>query len=79
MSNTHEFYSRHEASDYLVTRWGIRRTPKTLAKLATIGGGPAYRKDGRLVLYAVADLDEWARARLAPSYTSTSEYPRPAA
>lgn len=79
MSIAHTFYTRHEASDYLATHWGIRRTPKTLAKLATTGGGPAYRKDGRLVLYAVTDLDEWAQTRLSARYASTSDYSRPAA
>lgn len=48
---------RVEASHYLLNTWGISRTPKTLAKLAVTGGGPAYQKDGRFPLYTVESLD----------------------
>ena len=37
---------RKEAAAYLLNEWGITRTPKTLAKYATVGGGPPFRKDG---------------------------------
>ncbi|MNW19410.1 hypothetical protein D3C71_2193860 [compost metagenome] len=35
-----------------------------------IGGGPKFRKFGRRVMYAVADLDAWADQR---SYAATSD------
>lgn len=73
VSHVSEFVSRREASDYLKQRWGVSRTEGTLALLATKGGGPAFRKDGRRVLYAVADLDSWAQSRLSTRYTSTSD------
>ena len=64
---------RHEASRYLNDAWGIRRTPKTLAKLAVVGGGPAFRKDGRFPLYEPDSLDEWACEQLSESVRSTAE------
>lgn len=64
---------RKEAARYLGDVWGIPISAKTLAKLAVTGGGPEYRKAGRTPLYEVAALDEFARRRLSPSVSSTSE------
>ena len=64
---------RKEASDYLLDTWGMSRTPKTLAKLAVIGGGPVFEKDGRFPLYLPEKLDDWARSQLSPLVSSTSE------
>lgn len=64
---------RIEASTYLLENWGISRTPKTLAKLATIGGGPPMEYDGRLPLYTEEGLDAWARNRLSVPVSSTAE------
>ncbi|MGO8469933.1 hypothetical protein AB9F45_36130, partial [Rhizobium leguminosarum] len=44
-----------------------------LANLATIGGGPAMQYNGRIPLYNVADLDEWANSRLSKRVLATSE------
>lgn len=38
----------------------LRLSPRTLEKQRVIGGGPRFRKFGRRVLYAVADLEAWA-------------------
>ena len=46
---------------------------KTLAKLAVVGGGPAYRKAGKFPLYEPDDLDEWALAKLSAKVRSSSE------
>ncbi len=64
---------RKEASVYLLREWGISRTPATLAKLATIGGGPPFEKDGRFPLHTEEGLDDWARSQLSPLVHSTSE------
>ena len=64
---------RVDASVYLWDNWGISRTPKTLAKLAVVGGGPAFRKDGRFPLYEIESLDEWASEQLTESVRSTAE------
>jgi hypothetical protein len=57
-----------EAADYLKRRYGSG-SYKTQAKLATIGGGPTYRKFGSPVLYLPPDLDAWfaAKARVCSS------------
>ncbi len=64
---------RTEASVYLKETWGIDRAPSTLAKLATIGGGPRFEKANRIPLYSPEFLDEWARSILSPPMTSTSD------
>jgi hypothetical protein len=48
-------------------------SPKTLAKLAVIGGGPLFRKAGRFPLYEILELDRFARGKLSPLVGSTSE------
>jgi hypothetical protein len=64
---------RKGASQYLEEKHGIVRAPSTLAKLAVIGGGPPFRRDGRIPLYSTDDLDKWARSRLSAPMRSTSE------
>ncbi|MGI4813666.1 MAG: helix-turn-helix transcriptional regulator [Janthinobacterium lividum] len=41
----------------------LRLSPRTLEKHRVIGGGPRFRKFGRRVMYAVADLIAWADTR----------------
>ncbi len=57
---------RWEASAYLENVHGLRVAPATLAKLASIGGGPGFHKDHRVPLYSVEELDRWAKERLGP-------------
>lgn len=64
---------RWEASRYLLDRHGIAMAVATLAKLACLGGGPPYQKAGRVPLYPVDLLDQWASARLGRVIRSTSE------
>jgi hypothetical protein len=65
---------RKQAARYLADVWGIPTSPKTLAKLAVTGGGPQFRKAGRLPLYEIAALDEFAQKKLSPPVSSTSEF-----
>lgn len=65
--------TRQQASEHLLQNWGISRTPKSLAKLATTGGGPIFQKDGRLSLYLPENLDLWAEKQLSPPVKSTDE------
>ena len=58
------YLTNDEAAEYL------RLSPRTLEKQRVIGGGPKFRKFGRRVMYAVADLDAWAADR---SFDSTSD------
>ena len=59
-----EFLTTDEAGAFL------RLSPRTLEKQRVLGGGPKFRKFGRRVMYAVADLDAWAAER---SYETTSD------
>ncbi len=67
-------YRRTEASDYLKATYGLSYTPNTLAKLAVVGGGPAFHPS-RFPLYPEACLDQWARQKLGPLVRSTAEAP----
>jgi hypothetical protein len=73
MSST-TYLRRRAAAEYLREQRGIPCSEKTLAKLACIGGGPIYRRFGRIPLYLIADLDAYAEARLSKPIRSTSEY-----
>ena len=61
------YLTNDEAAEYL------RLSPRTLEKQRVLGGGPKFRKFGRRVMYAVADLDAWAADRSIES-TSDPEY-----
>lgn len=65
---------RPDASNYLNVKFGIPCSKKTLAKFASIGGGPSYRLYNRTPLYDPVDLDAWAEAKLSKTVRSTSEY-----
>ena len=64
--------SRKEAADFL-TNLGYKTAPATLAKLASIGGGPVFESFGRKPLYKPADLLNWAQARSSGPRQSTSD------
>jgi hypothetical protein len=67
------FLRRKQAADHIIRVWGIPISPRTLAKLAVVGGGPPFRKAGRFPMYEPADLDAWIEQRLGPKRTSTSD------
>ena len=64
---------RKEAAQFVQNTWGIPLSPRTLAKLVVVGGGPLYRKAGRFPLYEVEDLDAWAASKLGPKRRSSSD------
>lgn len=68
-----QFMRRKDAAQYLRDKFGVG-SPATLAKLATLGGGPTYRKNGKIPLYLADDLDAWALAKIGPAQTSTSQH-----
>jgi hypothetical protein len=71
---TQKLLRRKAASDYLREAHGLERAPSTLAKLAVIGGGPIFRRAGRIPLYSPEDLDAWAESLLSAPMRSTSEH-----
>lgn len=77
MSSSHDdnqrMLRRKEAARYLAEKRGAPVAPQTLAKLASIGGGPPFRKFGRFPLYDVNDLDAWVNYKLGAKRRSTSD------
>jgi hypothetical protein len=71
--STRKLLRRKLASAYLWEVHGVERAPTTLAKLAVIGGGPVFRRIGRIPLYAPEDLDEWVASKLSAPMHSTSD------
>lgn len=67
---------RREAAAYLLETHGVPVAVATLAKAASVGGGPAITYFGRIPLYAKTDLDAWAEAKLNSPVLSTSERAR---
>jgi hypothetical protein len=67
-----DYLRRGRAAEYLLERYGAY-TAETLAKLASIGGGPRFRKMGRFPVYTRDDLDAWANARMSAPVSSTAE------
>ena len=52
---------------------GFPVSPATLATKATRGGGPPFQKFGPRPLYRWGDAIQWARTKLGPVVTSTSQ------
>jgi hypothetical protein len=73
--STPKYLRRKAAAEYLREHWGLPRAANTLAKLAVIGGGPIFRKAGRIPLYAPDDLDQYAEHQLGEPLRSTSDIP----
>jgi hypothetical protein len=76
-SNSPEHMSAHyfrtdEASAYLKQEHGFPVAPRTLVKLRVVGGGPAFHKFGRSVIYNSEDLIRWAKDRIGQKRVSTS-------
>lgn len=70
--NNRKYLSRQEAADF-INDLGLKISPKTLAKFASIGGGPEMRVFGRRVFYEPERLLEWVDSRLSPGRRSTSD------
>lgn len=58
---------RKMASEYLIDVHCVQISTLTLAKYASVGGGPVYLLDGRFPLYERSVLDAWANQRLGLS------------
>jgi hypothetical protein len=72
MERTQIYLRRDQAARHIRELWGLPCSPRWLAKLAVVGGGPIYRKAGRTPIYAPADLDAWALARIGAPQRSSS-------
>ncbi|MFL0587687.1 hypothetical protein ACH0BU_13720 [Sphingomonas olei] len=72
MQTAKDYLRRDEAARYLQRRYGAY-TAQTLAKLACVGGGPIYRKVGRIALYQAHDLDTWMASRMSGPIENTAQ------
>jgi len=70
--DTAQFLRRKAAGEYLKSKYGFG-SDKTLAKLASVGGGPEFRKGFGAALYEPSKLDEWALTKIGEPQTSTSD------
>lgn len=66
------YLRRQQAAEYLQQRCGAY-TAQTLAKMACVGGGPTYRKNGRMVLYTIDDLEAWIASRMSGPIENTAQ------
>jgi len=66
-----QFLTRREAAAF-VREMGLPCATATLAKFATIGGGPSFQKFGRNVIYTPAGLCKWVSERLSAPKSSTA-------
>jgi hypothetical protein len=69
---TDALLTRRDAAAAL-TAAGYPVARATLATRAVRGGGPPFRRFGRVPLYSWGDLLAWAQSRLSPPICSTSE------
>jgi hypothetical protein len=70
-----ERLDRSEASAYLWDRHRVKCSRVTLARLASIGGGPKFQRVGPYVFYTPAELDLWAEAKTTPLLAKASDSP----
>ena len=69
-----KYFTRKEAAEYLSNTLGLPTSPKTLAKLATIRGGPEYQRFGnRRVVYTLTSITKWAQSKLSKPIFNTSQ------
>jgi hypothetical protein len=71
MATELQYMRRKAAAEYLKVKYG-HGSWRTLAKLAVTGGGPEFRKCGRMVVYEPEALDRWAQSLLGAPQKSTS-------
>jgi hypothetical protein len=72
IDNLERRLNRREAAEWLTTH-GYRTAEATLAKLATVGGGPTYEKFGRKPLYREQSLSAWVASKTTEPRRHTSE------
>ena len=72
-SDDSELLTRAEAARFLTDVLKHRTAPQTLAKFASIGGGPEFQLSGRWPVYTKGGCRRWVAARRTRTVHSTSE------
>jgi hypothetical protein len=65
--------NEEEASRYLFAAHGLKIAKRTLTNLRVSGTGPVFRRIGRFVVYAKADLAAYAAKRISPPMATTKQ------
>jgi hypothetical protein len=73
MDNQSKPLRRDAAAEFIRENFSIPCSVRTLAKFASVGGGPLYRYSCRFPVYDVADLKAWATGKVGPKVGSFSE------
>lgn len=73
MSPENETRLRRKAAAEFLLENGYPVAPATLAKYASVGGGPEFEKFGRLPLYRPSRLLHWAESKSTGPHRSTSD------
>jgi hypothetical protein len=73
MSQKPDALLRRRAISEALVAAGFPVRPATLATMASRGGGPPYRRFGRIPLYHLSEALAWAESRLSPPRGSSSE------
>ena len=68
---------REQAAEYVQAKYGFC-TKRSLAKYATVGGGPLMIYVGRKPFYTPEALENWVRAKMSDPVASTSGALNPA-
>ena len=66
------YLNRTQAAEF-IREQGLPCAKTTLQKLATIGGGPTYRRFGGRVVYTEGDLQNWVSARMSKPLSHSGE------
>ena len=61
-----KYLTRTEQAAYLKEKYNLKVSPKTLQKLATIGGGPEYDLFGNKAVSTPEKMDAWVQQKLSP-------------
>ena len=64
--------SRQEAASYCQEK-GFPVAPASLAKYASVGGGPEFHSFGRFPRYSTEALDRWLASKLSAPRANTSQ------
>jgi hypothetical protein len=73
MDDHSKLLRRDAAAEFIRDNFSIPCSARTLAKFASVGGGPRYRYSGRFPIYEVVDLTAWAAGRVGPKVGTFSE------
>jgi hypothetical protein len=68
-----KYLRRDQAAQYVRNQYGFPCSTALLHKLASLGGGPVYRRANRVPLYARSDLDAWAESRISAPMRKASD------